>query len=226
MQCLACGEQLKSEAVNGLTVARCEGCAGMWLSVADFGQLVRNHEHSIGVRAPTPRTLPSAKVDCPKCRRPSVPFNYAYDSGIFISRCPGCDGIWLEDGQLEQIARHRAGSPAEQRLGQALGAELRTENRLRWAREWLRSRALSTSFAVFYLLIAAQSGGLSLVLQATLFLVWPLACIWFPDGMGNLVGVSLGYFRPVITQQTPGDFVAIGGWILLLSPLVAFGFLV
>lgn len=39
--------------------------------------------------------------------------------------------------------------------------------------------------------------------------------------MGNLVGITLGHGYPVINQRTPGDFVAIGGWILLLSPLAA-----
>jgi Zn-finger nucleic acid-binding protein len=33
-------------------------------------------------------------------------FNYAYDSNIYLDRCPACDGLWLDGGEIEQIARH------------------------------------------------------------------------------------------------------------------------
>ncbi|MDP1562140.1 MAG: zf-TFIIB domain-containing protein [Pirellulaceae bacterium] len=218
MDCPACRKSLTLVSLNGLPVERCESCRGQWLSFAGFGQLVRGAE-------PTGEAIGGGsnpvELACPKCRQPMVPFNYAYDSGIFINRCHACDGIWLASGQLERIVRHRSGSPALRRLGDAWAKEIRSENRLQSARLWLRSRGLSTSVAVIYVLAAAVTGGLESVLYLALFLVWPLACIWFPDGMGNLVGITLGHGRPVITQRTPGDFVAIGGWILLLSPLAA-----
>ena len=222
MDCPSCGKQLKLESTRGLAVERCETCAGMWLSVSDFGQLIRKVGPTSGSAKPPSR---ASKIDCPKCQRSLVPFNYAYDSGIFIHRCHECDGVWLATGQLEQIASHRTGSPTIQRLGQAFGEEIRAENWWRLARTWLRSRWLSASIAVLYLLTAVLTGGLQSLLQAALFLVWPLACIWFPDGMGNLVGVSFGNVWPVVTQPTPGDFVAVGGWILLLSPLVVLALL-
>ncbi|MBL8891651.1 MAG: zf-TFIIB domain-containing protein [Planctomycetaceae bacterium] len=222
MKCPSCGKQLKLESMDGRAVERCETCAGMWLSVAEFGQLIRKADLNSGSAKPLSHAI---QVNCPKCQRPLVSFNYAYDSGIFINRCHECDGVWLLAGQLERIASHRVGSPAMQRLGQALGEEIRAENRWRGARMWLRSRVLAASVAVFYLLTAVLTGGFHSLLQAALFLVWPLACIWFPDGMGNLVGISLGHVRPVVTQQTPGDLVAVGGWIVLLSPLVVLAFL-
>lgn len=218
MNCPTCKKTLTLASLDGLTVERCESCRGQWLSVAEFGALVRRAEPkskaSGGVSNPV-------ELACPKCRKPMVPFNYAYDSGVFINRCHNCDGIWLASGQLERIAQHQAGSPAVRRLGDAWAEEVRRENRLQSARLWLRSRWLSATVAVIYLLAGAATGGLQSVLNLAMFLVWPLACIWFPDGMGNLVGITLGHGYPVITQRTPGDFVAIGGWILLLSPLAA-----
>jgi len=33
-------------------------------------------------------------------------FNYAYDSNIFLDRCPDCGGIWADAGEMLQVARH------------------------------------------------------------------------------------------------------------------------
>jgi len=38
--------------------------------------------------------------------------------------------------------------------------------------------------------------------------------------MGRLTGIATGLIHPVVTQTTPGDMLAIGGWIALLSPAV------
>jgi len=49
------------------------------------------------------------------------------------------------------------------------------------------------------------------------FLTLPLTCIWFPDACGRLTGISGGLARPVITEETPAVFVAVGGWLLLIA---------
>ncbi len=90
----------------------------------------------------------------------------------------------------------------------------------RFPRMLLRSRLLSSAIALGYLLLdigfnASVASAFSLLLS----LLLPMACIWFPDAMGNLKGVSFGLGRPKITHSTPDDFVAIGGWLLLLSPV-------
>ncbi|MCA9173998.1 MAG: zf-TFIIB domain-containing protein [Planctomycetales bacterium] len=146
-------------------------------------------------------------------------FNYAHDSGVFISKCDSCGGVWLETGQLELIAQYRSGSPAIQRLGNAMADEMLAANKLQFARRLLRSRLLSGIVAIGYLLfIVLATGSLQSVLSLLLGLMLPMVCIWFPDAMGNLKGISLGFARPMITETTPGDFVAIGGWLLLLCP--------
>ena len=47
-----------------------------------------------------------------------------------------------------------------------------------------------------------------------LFLILPMACIWFSEGMG---GSTSG---PFVNSSTPGCFVAAGGWLVLLSPVI------
>jgi len=44
-----------------------------------------------------------------------------------------------------------------------------------------------------------------------------LACIWFGKEIGRYIGLAA--FRP-ITKETPGPFVVLGGWLLLLWPAI------
>ena len=49
------------------------------------------------------------------------------------------------------------------------------------------------------------------------YFVFPLACIWFGDEMGEYVGTFPG---PAINRRTPGWMVKLGGWFLLLLPAI------
>ena len=43
-----------------------------------------------------------------------------------------------------------------------------------------------------------------------MYLILPMACIWFSDSMGTSTSGS----------STPGCFIAAGGWLILLSPVI------
>jgi hypothetical protein len=78
---------------------------------------------------------------------------------------------------------------------------------------------LSGLLALIYTIGAFAGGGAEVGLKVLLFLVLPLACIWFGDEMGDYMGtwpVSAGG----ITNPTPGWLVRAGGWLLLLLPIV------
>lgn len=76
------------------------------------------------------------------------------------------------------------------------------------------SALAATAFVVmvFVTTISGESA-----LRALLSVMLPLTCVWYPDGVGRLTGISMGLGRPVITERTPGVFVVIGGWILLIA---------
>ena len=78
------------------------------------------------------------------------------------------------------------------------------------------SRALSVLVAIGYIVIASQGGG-PLVFQCILFLIFPMALIWFSDEFGGYLGFMRGH---AITAETPGCLVAVGGWLLLLLPVI------
>jgi hypothetical protein len=54
----------------------------------------------------------------------------------------------------------------------------------------------------------------SQVPQALIFLVFPMACIWFGDELGEYTG---SWGMEFITQTTPGFLVRFGGWMILVG---------
>jgi DnaJ-domain-containing protein 1 len=76
-----------------------------------------------------------------------------------------------------------------------------------------RSRIASSLLALAYVASEWKSGESIRVLYWCLM---PLLCIWFPDVLGRVVNSR-------ITKPSPPLFVWFFGWVLLFSPLVAFG---
>jgi hypothetical protein len=79
------------------------------------------------------------------------------------------------------------------------------------------NRLFSICVALGYLGLAYFAYGWELVWRVGIFLVLPMACIWFGDEMGSYTGLT---GRGAITGTTPGWLVAAGGWLLLLLPIV------
>jgi hypothetical protein len=78
------------------------------------------------------------------------------------------------------------------------------------------NRILSLIVAAFYIIIGFAKGGGGGAIVVMGFVILPLACIWFGNAMGGYTGQagSIG-----ITAPSPGIFVCIAGWILLLYPI-------
>lgn len=81
----------------------------------------------------------------------------------------------------------------------------------------LISRCLSVVVGIAYLMAAVFSGPPEGVVLVGLYLVLPLACIWFGEEIGAFKGVMRGH---LVTSASPGCLVAAGGWLLLLLPVV------
>ena len=96
-----------------------------------------------------------------------------------------------------------------------------------WVANILSSRGLSLVVASIYFGITiyfAQPGTLTVsLLRVGSGLLFPLACIWFGEEMGDYVGTLRG---PAITQTTPEWMVKLGGWVLLLLPAIIYCFII
>jgi len=80
----------------------------------------------------------------------------------------------------------------------------------------MRGRIISLLLSIIYLVISYSLAGGEYSLRLLLYLLLPLACIWFSKEMGSYTG-SLNI--PVISESSPGPVLKFMGWILLLLPL-------
>jgi hypothetical protein len=79
------------------------------------------------------------------------------------------------------------------------------------------SRLASSALVAGYLVIGMLAGGPGETLKVLAFCVVPLACIWFPEALGDYTGY-LVFDR--ITKASPSIFVWFMGWVVLLLPLI------
>ena len=87
-------------------------------------------------------------------------------------------------------------------------------------------RVASLVIAIAYLLVApflfpanSWSHLMTDIIMRILSLAFPLTCIWFADDMAEFHD---GTLFPRITTASQGRFVRLGGWLLLLLPVLLF----
>lgn len=80
------------------------------------------------------------------------------------------------------------------------------------------SRVMSGLIALTYLSTAYYMEGSEAAFKTGMFLILPMACIWFSESMGSSLGGSF------VNSPTPGCFVLAGGWLILLLPVILAGF--
>lgn len=78
------------------------------------------------------------------------------------------------------------------------------------------SRGISLLLFAVYVVGGYVAGGPGLSLKILGFCIVPLACVWFPEGMGAYKSYGYGH----IGRESPASFVWVLGWIVLLLPAI------
>jgi hypothetical protein len=98
-----------------------------------------------------------------------------------------------------------------------------------WSLSGNWERIASLVIAAAYLLVSpllypadSWSHLVGYMFMRTLYLAFPLACIWFADDLAEYY--RDGNLAPEITTLSSGTFVRLGGWGLLLLPMLLFLF--
>ena len=82
------------------------------------------------------------------------------------------------------------------------------------------NRGLSAIIALTYIAAAYIHGGAPDTARVVAALLLPMACIWFPEALGEYAGTMRLH---AITASTPAFLVCAGGWLLLVGvPLIAY----
>jgi membrane associated rhomboid family serine protease/Zn-finger nucleic acid-binding protein len=116
---------------GGVKIDRCDSCGGVWFDAGELNEYLSDAIASdpeipdapftpdgpSGYSAPESRR---SELDCPRCRAKLTRFNFAYDSGVILERCPICSGLWVERGKLRNLAAHVKGNPSTRAVGRFL----------------------------------------------------------------------------------------------------------
>lgn len=229
IKCPVCNIPLKRSRYKGVVLDFCKKCGGIWFDEGEFQSVIDSLLSSDKISIQTIKEAYRDKVipysrernpvrKCPHCHLDMHTFNYSYDSNIFLDKCLTCQGIWTDKNEILQVAKYLKGNPDMNRYAKAITSIPPQYSIIKSQ----TSRVLAIIIACFYLVLTSFIGA-EIFLKTLLFLILPLACIFFGETLGSITGTRfrLTFFAPVVTKTTPGSFVALIGWILLLFPLIA-----
>lgn len=134
MQCPECANQLTTITYEGARVHTCIGCGGEFIGGVELATIINRREERfcdavLGEtveREPVhgvPEVEARCEMDCPACATPMRTLNYGVDTGVYVERCDGCGGVWLDHDELEhvQAVMERWTDEAPERLRAAAG---------------------------------------------------------------------------------------------------------
>jgi Zn-finger nucleic acid-binding protein len=109
--CPVCDKQLSSAVMEGHTVNFCGHCRGLLTSNVLFTQILANRRSknvapSANVQ-PIEKTELQRRLSCPQCTKPMDTHPYGGGGAVVVDTCCRCHLIWLDAGEIDDIARHR-----------------------------------------------------------------------------------------------------------------------
>jgi Zn-finger nucleic acid-binding protein len=229
LKCPVCNKTLKTITFGNQEIDLCLVCGGIWFDKGELLGVINSLLAQNKVDPQTvkeayrkkiihPDTLQQIQRKCPRCNMVMQLRNYSYDSNIIVDICSRCNGVWTDKGEMLAIATYIKGNPKIDSFAKALVGELAQYQKTRGDTGKIAAVLLSLS----YLGAAYFFEGAETLFRVLLFLIMPLACIFWGDALGSMTGVRfrLTLACPVVTKPTPGVFVAFIGWVLLILPLV------
>ncbi len=114
MRCPCCGFGMSEVVYEGVHIHSCGGCGGEFLGGEELAHIVRVREmtfcqtiiEEMAQREPTfgiPEEDADNGVNCPACGECMDVINYCVDTGIVVDRCTECQGLWLDNEELEKV---------------------------------------------------------------------------------------------------------------------------
>lgn len=109
MKCPDCKGELQQIDCKGILINECVGCKGKWFDRGELRRAKNRTDNDLrwldfdpfGEDAEKLSVASKGKV-CPKCSKEMSSLKYM-DSKIIIDKCSGCEGVWLEPGELAKI---------------------------------------------------------------------------------------------------------------------------
>jgi uncharacterized protein len=110
---------LREKHPSTLEIDRCPSCGGVWLDPGEMQRaedLARKRGKGVNPAVIADlfrRTYVNARraaaerpaIDCPSCGEVMFEREWIYGSEVKVEVCMGCSGVWLDEGELEDLAR-------------------------------------------------------------------------------------------------------------------------
>ena len=107
MDCPACSGHLVAQKYANVEVDECLDCDGIWLDQGELEQLAALKsppERLLSPKYPRVRQLrPEGTRPCPRCAQILVG---TLVNGVRLDLCSDCQGLWLDQGELNQLLGH------------------------------------------------------------------------------------------------------------------------
>lgn len=107
-KCPRCKVRLRLIQIEGIALAECERCEGIWSDIETFEAICANRESQSAILKKLDEILthPDYKkvqyVPCPVCNKLMNRNNFAKVSGVIIDTCKG-HGVWFDAEELPKI---------------------------------------------------------------------------------------------------------------------------
>ena len=128
MDCPRCRESLREHIyASHVRAEECPQCLGVWLDDGELKQIEKAAEHDnvnlqevidrAAQRSPRSMLDEWPVIGCPKCGAKMLKREAHYCPGVIIDICSSCRGVWLDGGEVQEIAKIHADIHADhQRL--------------------------------------------------------------------------------------------------------------
>jgi Zn-finger nucleic acid-binding protein len=104
MQCPNCPNQLTATLYEGVDIRYCPSCKGSLLDEQKLGEIERKREVVISrEQGHTKSNHYEDSQFCPDCDIAMEKTKYGKYVPRTIDKCPQCNNIWLDEGELEDI---------------------------------------------------------------------------------------------------------------------------
>lgn len=132
MNCPTCEAPLEARTRYNVRVDTCAKCRGMWFDTATLrrylGRLLTERKDiphdtpELHKQAAAVKNLKEETRACPRCEIAMGKINYAYDSNVFLDRCPECEGLWVDDGEILKLAIFTKGNPLTDKIAHGIAS--------------------------------------------------------------------------------------------------------
>ncbi|MEP6754907.1 MAG: zf-TFIIB domain-containing protein [Chthonomonadales bacterium] len=131
--CPRCASRLLEKRFGAVLIDNCTTCGGMWFDYEELSILAKDPTVCLkaiddSFKPALASVEPHGDMKCPRCTLALVPFSFGHSPEVALDACPHCRGVWLDEGELSQIADKL--SSADDREGQSDSERQREQVRM------------------------------------------------------------------------------------------------